>query len=335
VAEFAYDHPNIAAVFCFTPEDNLMHLWKSGSDQGRIKTSIQSADADLMNYIAEKYREIHGGKDAPASPAGQGSASEWAYYHYGRWSLAARGWWIPKVEAEKKSEDDKAADGGPKSDAKKEGEDSKAAEKKSDERAKKSDEKAKKSDDRNAELVNALRWFEREKLDGFVPWKAIEHPDFPEKKVEVGGFKPFVLLNPPAKELDSLAEIHSKFLVELAGLLPQLKITEPKTESLGAGVYRITATVVNTGFLPTMSEMGRISGTPYPLQAELQLPNGVTFIQNTPRREIAPLSGGGGKAELVWLVRAGDDKPAAGRIVVHAPAVGRAEAAIELKSEKR
>jgi hypothetical protein len=333
LAEFAYDHPNIAAVFCFTPEDNLMHPWKSGSDQGRIRTSIQSADADLMNFIAEKYREIHGGKDAPNSPSGQGSASEWAYYHFGRWSLAARGWWIPKVEAEKKSEDDKPADV-PKSDATKEGEDSKAAEKKSDDKAKKSDEKAKKSDERSAELVNALRWFEREKIDGFVAWEGIEHPDFEGKKLEIGGFKPFVLLNPPAKELDSLAEKHSRFLVELAGRLPQLKITESKTESLGGGVYRITATVVNTGFLPTMSEMGRISGTPYPLQAELQLPDGVTFIQNTPRREISPLSGSGGKAELLWLVRAGDDKPVTGKIVVYAPAVGRAESAIELRSEK-
>jgi hypothetical protein len=332
VAEFAYDHPNIAAVFCFTPEDNLMHPWKAGSDQGRIRTSIQSADADLMNFIAEKYRDIHGGKDAPSSPAGQGSASEWAYYHYGRWSLAARGWWIPKVEAEKKSEDDNAADV-PKSDAKKEGEDSKAAEKKSDEKAKKSDEKAKKSDERSAELVNALRWFEREKIDGFVAWKGIEHSDFPGKKVEVGGFKPFVLLNPPAKELDSLGEKHTRFVVELAGLLPQLKITESKVESLGSGVYRVTATVVNGGFLPTMSEMGRVSGTPYPLQGELQLSDEVTFIQGTPRREISPLAGSGGKAELLWLVRA--DKPVAGKIVVHAPAVGRAESAIELKSEKR
>ena len=168
-----------------------------------------------------------------------------------------------------------------------------------------------------------------------MPWTAIEHADFPGKKVEIGGFKPFLLLNPIAKELDPLAEKHAKFLVELAGLLPKLAITESKAESLGGRVYRISSTVVNTGFLPTMSEMGRISGTPYPLQAELQLPEGMTFIQNTPRREIAPLAGSGGKAELLWLVRAGNDKPVAGKIVVHAPAVGRVEAAVELKSEKR
>ncbi len=329
VAEFAYDHPNIALVFCFTPEDNVMHPWKAGNEQGRIKTSIQSADADLVNYIAEKYRELHGGKDPPASPAGQGSASDWAYYHYGRWSLAARGWWIPKVAVEKKQDAGKSSDAAAKADSNKADNESKESEKKADEKA------TKKSDDRNGDHVNALRWFEREKIDGFVPWKTVEHPDFAGKKVEIGGFKPFVLLNPPAKEIDPLTDKHAKFLVELVDLLPQIKITDSKVESLGGGVYRITGAAVNTGFLPTMSEMGRISGTPYPLQAELLLPEGVTFIQNTPRREIAPLAGSGGKAELLWLVRAGDDKPVAGKIVVHAPAVGRVEAAIELKSEVR
>ena len=43
-----------------------------------------------LPYNAEQYRKLHGGKDAPGSPKGEGSFSEWAYFHYGRWSLAAR-----------------------------------------------------------------------------------------------------------------------------------------------------------------------------------------------------------------------------------------------------
>ena len=104
VADFAFDHPNIAAVFCFSPENNLMQPWKPADGQGRIKTAIQKDDAAHVDYLAEQYKKIHGGKDAPSSPAGEGSFSGWAYFHYGRWSLAARGWWIPKVEPEKKPE---------------------------------------------------------------------------------------------------------------------------------------------------------------------------------------------------------------------------------------
>ena len=94
VAEFAYDHPNVAAVFCFTPEDNLMHPWKAGNESGRIRTSIQSADADLVNYIAEKYREIHGGKDAPLRRQGRGAPANGptTTMAAGRWPRAAGGY---------------------------------------------------------------------------------------------------------------------------------------------------------------------------------------------------------------------------------------------------
>ena len=110
VADFAFDHANIAAVFCFSPEDNLMHPWKPADNQGRIKTAIQKDDEAHVDYIAEKYREIQSGKEAPTSSPGQGSFSEWAYFHYGRWSLAARGRWIPQVKAEKKADEQPADD---------------------------------------------------------------------------------------------------------------------------------------------------------------------------------------------------------------------------------
>ncbi|HKD37811.1 MAG TPA: M14 family zinc carboxypeptidase, partial [Pirellulales bacterium] len=99
VADFAFDHPNIAAVFCFSPEDNLMHLWKPDDNEGRVKSHIQRGDLPEYEFIAEKYRKLLGGSDPPPSPAGAGSFSEWAYLQYGRWSFAARGWWIPKVAA--------------------------------------------------------------------------------------------------------------------------------------------------------------------------------------------------------------------------------------------
>jgi hypothetical protein len=298
VADFAFDHSNIAAVFCFSLEDNLMHPWKPADNQGRIKTAIQKDDAAYGDYIAEQYHKATGSKDAPPSPAGAGGFGQWAYFHYGRWSFAARGWWVPKVEAEK-------------ADAKSNGD-------------------KQQSDSRAADQVNALRWLEREKIDGFIPWTAIEHPDFPNKKVEVGGIKPFVLLNPPVAELDALADKHTQFIVELSKLLARLELTDVKAEPLGGGVYRVSCQVLNNGYLPTMSEMGRISGAAYPLQIELQLPAKTNFLQGTPRAEMARLAGRGGKHESRWLIRTPDGKPAQGKILVYAPAVGKAEAAVEL-----
>ncbi len=289
VADFAFDHPNIAAVFCFSPEDNLLHPWKPGEERGRVRTHLQGGDVPYCDFIAEKYRKLLGAGDAPPSPAGEGSFSEWAYYQFGRWSFAARGWWIPTPPGDKPP-----------------------------------------SESRGAEFVNALRWFKSQKIDGFVNWQPIESPDFPGKKVEVGGFKPFLLHNPPAKELDPLAEKHFRFVLELARLLPQIKIQETKVEPLGDGIQRITATIVNPGYLPTMSEMGSVTQEVYPLLLKLDAPNGSTYLKGSVRQELGVIRGGG-KTESVWLIRTPGGKPGKATITVSAPAVGTDSATVELK----
>jgi hypothetical protein len=100
-------------------------------------------------------------------------------------------------------------------------------------------------------------------------------------------------------------------------------------------VFRITASVANHGYLPTMPEMGRITGQAYPLQIQLDLPQPDThWIQGSPRAQLNRLSGNGGKAEQTWIVRLPNDKPAGGKIKVWAPAVGSHEVLIELKASE-
>lgn len=330
VADFAFSRPNIAAVFSFTPEDNLMHPWKPNpaSEGQRIKTALLGADAPYTDFLAEAYRKIRGGSDAPNSPAGAGSFSDWAYFHYGRWSLAARAWWVPKVDAEKGKSEGK---GKPEAKDEKKLPASEAKDKKD-----ASAEKDKKAADekRGADEVNALRWLAREKIDGFVPWKQIKHPDFPGRKVEVGGFRPFLRFNPPAKELDALAEKHEKFLARLVELLPRVAIQEVKTEPLGEGVWRVTAAVLNRGYLPTMSKMGEISRVPYPLQIALDLPQGAALVTGHPRVRLPVLSGSGGRAEQSWLVRIPKGKPVSIPVRVWSPSVGEARAEARLGKQR-
>ena len=156
----------------------------------------------------------------------------------------------------------------------------------------------------------------------------VEHPDFPGKKVEVGGFKPFYQLNPPAQELTGLAEKHVKFLTSLPTRLPKLAIVDAKAENLGGGVVRITATFVNQGYLPTMPDMGRINEEPFPLQVELKLPPKTEFLQGHSRGQLPRLEGAGGKAERTWLVRFGGELPKSVEIRVFAPAIGAAEVSV-------
>ncbi len=315
VTDFAFSHPNIAAVLCFTPEDNLMEPWKPGEDGQRIKTSILSGDSAYANYIAEQYRTIHGGKDAPGPASSEGSFSQWAYFHFGRWSFAARGWWIPKVAAKAEKPNAEKPDA-EKTDA------AKPADKSP---AKPVDEK------RGADDINALAWFQQEGIDGFANWKELAHPDFPDRKVEVGGFRPFLRLNPPARELDALADKHLKFLVKLGELMPRVKLEHIKVESLGGGIFRLSTDIVNHGYLPTMPAMGQTTGEQHPLQIEIVLPDGAKLITGHRRTQIDPLAGSGGRTEQTWLVRA--EKPESRKIElkVWSPAVGSDTQPVELK----
>ena len=331
VADFAFDHPNIAAVFTFTPEDNLMHPWQPNpaAEKARIKTTLLADDAPFQNFVAGKYRKLHGGKDAPKSPAGAGSFSEWAYFHYGRWSFAARGWWVPKTAAKKKPVAKEAAEEKPKKEDAGEARPAEAGDK---EKAVADAKKppAPRAEKRGADDVNVLKWLASQKIDGFVEWKPIKHPDFPNNKVEVGGFKAFYRLNPPASQLDPLAKKHAAFLAELAKLLPKLQLEKPKVESLGAGVYRITTSVSNQGYLPTVSKMGERSRHHQRLQIELTLPDGAKLVQGVARRDVPRLAKHK-KHETVWLIQLDDKKDSTVTVRVWSPAAGEARQIVELK----
>ncbi len=334
VADFAFDRVNIAVVFCFSPEDNLFHPWKPDGKVAsqRIKTHMYPEDAKLIEPLLKRYRQLHGGKDAPPSPAGAGSFSEWAYFHYGRPSFAARGWWIPKValpdgaaDAEDKAKDEQN-DNNEQNDNDEQNNNGDAEPADEDNAAKKPEA------DKRGELDRQhLQWFEREGIAGFSPWQAFEHPDFPGQQVEIGGFRPFYRLNPPAGELDPLAKVHTEFLVELTGWLPKLEIAQVVVKPLGGEVFQVTAKVRNLGRWPTFNKMGEAVKTHQPVQIAIELPEGATLVTGAPRRQIERLEGGGGWVESEWIVSAGPAATREARLRVWAPAVGEATHSLELK----
>lgn len=315
IADWCFEHQNIVAVFTFTPEDNLFHPWKPGTDAGKIRTTIAGDDAAPLEFIAEQYRDTLKAKDPPVAAKARGSFSEWAYYHFGRWSFASRGWWIPQVA----KADEKPA---PMKEGKEEPKDAAKGEAK---------KPAAEKETRGAEELNALRWLEREKIDGFTPWTKIKHPDFPKQTVEVGGFHPLLFLNPPEKEFAGLAAKHGEFLQHLIALLPQLTIREQQVEALGAGLYKIRLKVANTGYLATQPEMGNITRQSPPLNFEWKLPENAVWLSGHPRGQIERLPGKSVSKDQEWLVRLPDGKPAKANFTVQAPNVGRVSVSVELK----
>jgi hypothetical protein len=312
IADFLFDQTNVVAVFTFTTDDNLFHPWKPNAqaEKERIRKTILESDSTAVDFLAEAYRKIHGGSDAPTPGDTHGAFSRWGYFHYGRWSLNARAWWVPKTEAKKEEAKKEAADGDAKPDAEKK------------------EEKKPSGEKRGSDQINLLNWLASKEIDGFVEWQEVKHPDFPNQKVEVGGFKPLVDLNPPATELDGLAEKHLAFVQKLPDSLPRLELRDLKTESLGGGIYRVQVTVANTGYLPTMPEMGSVNGIPQPVQIEIDVPKEAVFLKGSRRTEIKRLAGLTGQSEQTWLLRLpGDGKLPEGtqfKLRAWAPAVGEA-----------
>ncbi|MBX2899038.1 MAG: peptidase [Cyclobacteriaceae bacterium] len=218
-----HDQPNVFAVVSFGPANNLAEPWKfeRSKTTARVLTGILESDARFNKMVSDLYKKSVNAKDAPAAAPAKGDFVQWAYFHYARLSFSTPGWWAPKFEIPKDSASAK---------------------------------KYKANEDKNTD-VDFLRWAEKEGLDVFVPWKKINHPDFPGKVVEVGGFKPFVRTNPPAKAIDKATTDHTHFLVALANSKPELELLNQKTESLGDGISRITVTVHNKGLLPAVAEI--------------------------------------------------------------------------------
>ena len=313
VADFLFDHPNIAMVLSFSPEENLAHPWKPGDTKGGQRTGIDGRDEPVFDHMSKLYRELlpeeSGVLDAPDPDWGEGSFVEWAYFHYGRWSLAARPWWPaepPKSEEEKTP--DSAEDGSEQRDD--------------------STEPIEDVGNRGKDDLRLLAWNDYASAGRFAPWEAVDHPDFPGKLVEVGGFSPFADALPPAEKLPELASLHTGLLLELAGLLPKLKLELADQEHRGDGVYRLEVKAINLGYLPTVSALGEESDLLYPLQYTLALPDRAQLLDGRLRSRLSPLAGGGGSQTIIWLI----DAPDGGEVMItiYSPSVGRAELTLNL-----
>ncbi len=333
VADFAFEHGNIFLVLSIAPQENLIKPWApANSGAGRIKTKVQKADVPYFKLFADAYGNRVKTAGAPASEGEAGSFVHWAYFHYGRWSIATPGWWIPKIadEPEKKVAE---KSGDEKNDEKNDdaGEAKKPEEEKPEPAADKKD--AKKPDARAADEVNALAWFAKIGRDGFIAWQPVEHPDFPGKQVEVGGIHPLARLIPPHDELLKLASGHVEFLLEAASIRPQLAITKVAAEALGGGVVRIEATAINDGPLPTMSAMGSTTGQLQRLELAVELPESAQLLSGTARYALPILKDHGGSATKQWLVQFSGDVPKSLKLTLGTPSIGFVSEEVEINAQ--
>jgi hypothetical protein len=147
-----------------------------------------------------------------------------------------------------------------------------------------------------------LKYADAKKIaDVFVPWTEIKHPDFPDKKVEVGGIKPFAMSNPPLDTLNYLISKNYKFITAIAAMHPELEFLDAKVENVGENIFRMTIKVHNKGVFATCAEVGDNNQWTRIMRISLEPAAGQTFLSGQKVQRIQRLEGDK-SAEFSWLV---------------------------------
>jgi hypothetical protein len=308
LAEFLVDHPEIAAVYVLGPQENLLRPWENrpsmgianeqgvrapeGTSAGGQLNSILRADQSTFADLARRFQKTTGLSKGPASAGSAGDVLNSMYYIFGKWAVGWRGWWVPDAPR------DTAA------------------------RA------AAQANDANSEDRNALRWFESQGINAYVPWTTVTLAG-ESGVVEVGGWKPGVLLNPPAgAQLDSTLHRQERFIRELAGMLPRVALRTATIEAVGDGVWRVKVAIANDGALPTTTALGARMRNPRGVRVDLQ-GAGMTILSGNAVQVMGALEGGGRSTMLEWTIAA--PRGTTLQLTAESPVSGRATQTISLR----
>ncbi len=277
LADFLFDKWNIYAVFTLGMENTLNHPVKF--DAAKVRQRIISGplekDAGVADIMSSLYGAVTSMKNAPQMPPTGGSFTNWAYFHYGRFSFATPGWVAPETTTIQDTTAEQTEKTG--------------------------NRKSRESEDNYDHRY--IAWAESVGIhDYFVDWTPIEHPDFPGMRAEVGGFKPWVRYNPPAEYLELPVQEHLAFLVNLSSYWPKLEFQAVRTEKLENQVYRITGRVVNTGYLPTHTQLGDRTRWVRQIRNRVLLAEGQEMLLGIDRTFHGALQPGEA-IDFSWLVR--------------------------------
>lgn len=149
--------------------------------------------------------------------------------------------------------------------------------------------------------ATVLAWLEAEGVDGFTDWTAFTHPSL--GPVEIGGFHPYDVVNPPATVISGLGAAHGVFLTRLAGMLPEMRFASTEVTALGGGLFRVEAEIVNTGYLPSSMQQGVVNRAVNPTTVQIQVPP-ETIVAGSPKTEqTRKVDGSGVRERFMWVVR--------------------------------
>jgi murein tripeptide amidase MpaA len=171
---------------------------------------------------------------------------------------------------------------------------------------------------------------------GFRPWRAVDHPQ--HGPVEVGGMVYiWTYRNPPAQLLEEVCRRNVDFNLEHAAAAPRVHLDAVGAEALGAGLYRVHATVANHGYLPTnLTDVAIQRRVAKSVHLTLEL-SGAELVMNPADVDLGHLAGRNERTfpwspwgpiwnattkRAEWLVRAPDPARATVRVIAASERAG-------------
>lgn len=264
IIDFIFDNPQIAAVLHFGLQNNLSipEAFDVRKASERIVRSWSSADVEVSKYVSHLYNQSVKSLGEAPKLPASGGNFSSTVYYHTGKYSFVTPSWWVPSGAN---------DGGNK--------------------------KSTKDEDK------FVQWVKENNIQGAIlPWKKINHPDFPHQEVEVGGLVEIYKNNPPAVHLQTSAKEHTDFIVSLVRSMATLEFSTPKVTSLGDDIYRVEVQVYNTGALPTYTTISdRLRYVPK-LKSVMELQKSQQFISGK-RLQTYPSLAAGKSTTFTWLIK--------------------------------
>ena len=148
--------------------------------------------------------------------------------------------------------------------------------------------------------------------------------------MEIGGWKPFVLHNPPAGEIEALSQRWIAILDSLAHDFASLSWEKAEVSDFGNGAFDARITLVNKGLFPTITQMGERTRRYLPVRVTLELPETGQLLIGKRVQSVSRLQGLGGSREFRWVYQLPEGAEPA-RVRAVSQTAGEAIAVLEVK----
>lgn len=242
----------------------------------RPATTVNEGDLKYFETVSDAYKEITGITKVGINRQAEGAFFQFGYYQFGVPSFSTQGWALPEAASDE-SEDDEPSDAGEQQEQKRGG------------------------DGPSSTDATVLAALEGAGIEAFVDWTSFAHPDLGD--VEIGGFRPYAVVNPPAEQLAELGRSHGAFAVRLAGMLPRVRIADTEVENHGGGIFTVSVEVENTGYFPTSLQHGVVSRSVQPMIVQIQVAADAILTGAAKTSRVQRLEGSGARERFSWVIR--------------------------------